>query len=215
MTKADAARMVAIIVTAYPNSDKFKNADSINATVNLWTSMFIDDSSEIVALAVQKHISTSKWPPSIAEIREIISEIQFPDIIPPDQAWLAVSDFIYANSEFFAGDLYKQLPPLVARAVESIGWLNLYDMNRSRYSGGRPGMARVAFMDQYKPMYEREKARAMLPNSITKQVDAIANSTSNGSYRLLEMQEASRRETENQYSQFFKLNKKRICGEAE
>lgn len=32
MTKADAARLVAIVVTAYPNFDKFKDAKAIEAT---------------------------------------------------------------------------------------------------------------------------------------------------------------------------------------
>ena len=55
MTKADAARLVAIVVTAYPNFDKFKDAKAIEATVNLWAMMFEQDESGIVALAVKKH----------------------------------------------------------------------------------------------------------------------------------------------------------------
>lgn len=54
MTKADAARLVAIVVTAYPNFDKFKDAKAIEATVNLWAMMFEQDESGIVALAVKK-----------------------------------------------------------------------------------------------------------------------------------------------------------------
>ena len=45
MTKADAARLVAIVVTAYPNFDKFKDAKAIEATVNLWAMMFEQDES--------------------------------------------------------------------------------------------------------------------------------------------------------------------------
>lgn len=68
MTKADAARLVAIVVTAYPNFDKFKDAKAIEATVNLWAMMFEQDESGIVALAVKKHIATTNgrraWPKS-------------------------------------------------------------------------------------------------------------------------------------------------------
>lgn len=84
MTKADAARLVAIVVTAYPNFDKFKDAKAIEATVNLWAMMFEQDESGIVALAVKKHIATNKWPPSVAEVREIMLEIQHPELIEPD-----------------------------------------------------------------------------------------------------------------------------------
>ena len=142
MTKADAARLVAIVVTAYPNFDKFKDAKAIEATVNLWAMMFEQDESGIVALAVKKHIATNKWPPSVAEVREIMLEIQHPELIEPDKAWLAVSDLMYSAGQFNHGDLSHQLPPLVARAVESIGWTSLWEMHRSAYIGGKSSQKR-------------------------------------------------------------------------
>ena len=148
MTKKDAAQLVAIVVTAYPNYDKFKDADSVKATVSLWAMMFEDVDAPLVALAVKKHIATSKWPPSVAELREILLEIVHPDLIAPDQAWLAVSDLLYSVGEFNHGDLKRQLPPLVARAVEAIGWSNLWEMHRGHWGGSKPGMDRVAVMQQ-------------------------------------------------------------------
>ncbi len=87
MTKADAARLVAIVVTAYPNFDKFKDAKAIEATVNLWAMMFEQDESGIVALAVKKNTlqqtnGRRAWP----KIREIMLEIQHPELIEPDKA---------------------------------------------------------------------------------------------------------------------------------
>lgn len=193
MTKADAARLVAIVATAYPNFDKFKNDDSIKSTVSLWAMMFASDDGAVVGLAVQKHIATSKWPPSVAELREIMLEIQHPELIDPDKAWLAVSDLLYTEGQNNHGDLYKQLPPLVARAVESIGWGNLWEMHRSYCAGGKPGMDRVAFMQQYTPMFEREKQRAMTPEYINKQIDRAAASIPDNSRDLLEARETERR----------------------
>ena len=86
MTKADAAKLVAIVVTAYPNYDKFRDEAAVTATVNLWATIFQADDGRIVALALNKHIATSKWPPSVAEIRELMLEIQHPELIPPEQA---------------------------------------------------------------------------------------------------------------------------------
>lgn len=194
MTKADAAKLVAIVVTAYPNYDKFRDEAAVTATVNLWATIFQADDGRIVALALNKHIATSKWPPSVAEIRELMLEIQHPELIPPEQAWLAVSDLLYTSGEYNYGDLYHQLPPLVARSVEAIGWGNLYEMHRSCYRGGKPGMDRVAFMDIYKPMYEREKQRAMTPEGLTSQIDAVASAIPDKGQRLLADREQARRE---------------------
>lgn len=196
MTKADAARLVAIVVTAYPNFDKFKDAKAIEATVNLWAMMFEQDESGIVALAVKKHIATNKWPPSVAQIREIMLEIQHPELIEPDKAWLAVSDLMYSAGQFNHGDLSRQLPPLVARAVESIGWTSLWEMHRSAYIGGKPGMDRVAFMQQYTPMYEREKSRNMTPAQLTEKIDNAAGSLPDKGQRLIEYRESERRRKE-------------------
>lgn len=200
MTKADAARLVALLIAAYPNYDKFKDADAIEATTNLWAMMFEDDNSGIVGLALKKHMATSKWPPSVAEIREIMLEIQHPELIPPDTAWLAVSDLIYEEGQHNHGNIYQQLPPLIARAVESIGWCNLWEMHRSCYAGGKPGMDRVAFMQQYTPMFEREKQRAMTPEAINSKIDTAAATLPGNVRPLLESREAARRKQEGMYA---------------
>lgn len=194
MNKADAARLVAIVVTAYPNFDKFKDEQAVKSTTNLWASMFADDDGRIVALAINKHIATCKWPPSVAELREIMLEIQRPDLIPPDKAWAAVSDLLHTVGEYNHGDLQRQLPPLVARAVETIGWGNLWEMHRSYCVGGKPGMDRVAFVQQYGPMYEREKQRAMTPEGITAQIDRASAALPDKGQKLLETREQDRRE---------------------
>lgn len=197
MTKADAAKLVAFVVTAYPNYDKFRDEAAVTATVNLWATIFQADDGRIVALALNKHIATSKWPPSVAEIRELMLEIQHPELIPPEQAWLAVSDLLYTSGEYNHGALYHQLPPLVARSVEAIGWGNLYEMHRSYCRGGKPGMDRVAFMDIYKPMYEREKQRAMTPEGLISQINAVASAIPDKGQRLLADRERARREHDN------------------
>lgn len=194
MTKADAAKLVAIIVTAYPNFDKFKDAQEITSTVNLWATMFSDEDARIVGLAIKKHIATNKWPPSVAELREIMLEIQHPELIAPDQAWAAVSDYMETTGQYNYERLECELPPLVARAVEVIGYHNLYDMNRGTYGNNSPGIARVAFMQQYTAMYNREKARAMTPAEITATIDAIAGALPDKGQSLLEKREKSRRE---------------------
>lgn len=172
MTKADAAKLVAIVITAYPNFDKFKNAEAVQATVNLWAMMFENDDGALVALAVKKHIATNKWPPSVAEIREIMLEMTAPDLIPPDIAWQKVAVLFDELSQYSGRKQYQpRLPPLVCSAVDAIGWTHLRSLHRDAYIGEKAGLDRVAFMQQYTPMYERERRRAMTPNGITTQID--------------------------------------------
>ena len=60
-------------------------------------------------------------------------------------------------------------------------------------------MDRVAFMDIYKPMYEREKQRAMTPQNLTAQIDAVAAALPDKGQHLLADREQDRRDKEEQY----------------
>lgn len=186
MTRSDAAKLMGIIVLAYPNYDKFKDEKQVKATVDLWATMFSEDDAGIVGLAVKKHIATNKWPPSVAELRELMLEMTAPDLIAPDQAWLAVSDFIKLHGEHLYGEPRDSLPTLIARVVESIGYHNLYEMNCGSYRGSKPGMARTAFMSLYEQLYERERNRAMTPGYVTQQIDKTAMRLSTGERAAIE-----------------------------
>lgn len=174
MTKTDAAKLVAIMVAAYPNYDKFKNAEAVQATVNLWAMMFATDDGGLVGLAVKKHIATSKWPPSVAEIRELMLEMTSPDLIPPDMAWAEVATAIRELSAYAERSEYEErLPPLVCRAADAVGWEHLRSLHRDAYVGEKAGMDRLAFLQQYTPMYERERRRAMTPEGIEVKIDRL------------------------------------------
>lgn len=198
MTRADAAKLIAIIVMAYPNFDKFRDDEHVKGVVNMWATMFSEDEPGIVGLAVKKHISTSKWPPSVAEIREIMVEIQRPDLIPPDQAWAAVEDLMDTVGEYNHGELHQQLPAMIARAVENCGgYSTIYHLRKEAYNGGRAGLDRLTFVQQYTPMYEREKSGAMCGKALRQAIDGVtAQIQSPERLRLQELTDERRREEE-------------------
>lgn len=193
MTRAEAAELVTVIVAAYPNFDKFKNPQEVRNYVELLTIMFAAEPGGAVGLAVKKHIATSKWPPSIAEIRELMLETQHPEIIPPDLAWAAVSDLMFTFKRFQWEEVKKRLPALVARCVEIIGWQQLCDMHHADESGKHAGIDRVAFMKQYEPMYGRAKREAMTPPQVAVKITGEQAALPDTSYRLIESAEAGRR----------------------
>ena len=57
-------------------------------------------------------------------------------------------------------------------------------------------MDRVAFMQQYTPMYEREKSRSMTPAQLTEKIDNAAGSLPDKGQRLIEYRESERRRKE-------------------
>lgn len=199
MTKKETISLFSILIAAYPNFDKFKDDNQVEGMVNMWAMMFADDDSAIVGLAVKKHIMTSKWPPSIAEIRELMADITHPDLIPPDQAWNAVADLLYAENEYSDAP-HQRLPPLIAQAVDAIGgWSTLYRLHCGSHRGGKDGMDRVAFMDLYRPAYERARADACCSTSLLGGINTIRQQLTNGGLAQLEAAHQKRQEQKDFY----------------
>jgi len=206
VTKKETISLFAILIAAYPNFDKFKDDNQIESMVNMWASLFADDDSGIVGLAVKKHIMTNKWPPSIAEIREIMADITHPDLIPPDQAWAAVGDLLYAVGEQNHGDAHRDLPPLIAQTVDAIGWHTLYQLHRGSYGGNKDGMDRVAFMDLYRPAYERARQEACCSPSLLGNINNVKKQLTTGGLAQLEAAKTRREKKELEHSRIFQLD---------
>lgn len=170
MNKQETIQIVTLIVGSYPAAGDLKKEETVKAMVVSWSAAFRDDDPQLVGIAVQKHIALNKWPPSVAEIRSQMVAISHPELVPPDVAWAAVSDILYANSGF-SDHPYSTLPPLIVRCIEAIGWHNLREMHRGVYGDSKPGMDRVMFLQQYTPMYERERDKAQLPETLAAQCE--------------------------------------------
>ena len=77
MNKKEATQVLAILKAAYPNSYKNITADEVQGIVSVWSIQFADMSADIVLMALNKAISTCKYPPSVAEVKEKISSIHW------------------------------------------------------------------------------------------------------------------------------------------
>lgn len=183
-----AAKLVKICVTAYPNSDKFQNDEAVANTVILWANYFADDDWGNVALALQKHIATSKWVPSIAEIRELIVEITRPDLIPPDEAWALVNNWLHNTSEHGGEDVHRLFPTILADTIEACGGKSkLWALMRQQYGyNGKAGLDKLTFMQLYEPKYLREKQQAMTPQRVVAGIETTQKRLDNPEYRKLD-----------------------------
>ena len=191
MKKAELLDIVTVIVMSYP--DRFKE-ESIQGMVTAWYAFFKDDDKTAVELAVMKHIASNKWPPSIAEIRGAMAEMLHPELIPPDVAWTAVADVMHGVDEWGWGR--PKFPPLIERVVETIGWGHLKELSRGSYAGNKDGLDRVAFMDLYKPAYERALQAATLPAALSATMSKVRQLHPETDSFLLEAQNIRRKEDE-------------------
>lgn len=77
MTKKEALQILAILKAAYPNSYKGMSAEEASGTVSIWHMQFSDMPIDIVLMAIHKLISSSKFPPTVAEVKDKISSLHW------------------------------------------------------------------------------------------------------------------------------------------
>lgn len=107
---------------AYP---KFYNnllQEQRKLTVDLWTKMLSDVTAEEVTLAVNKIIATSEWPPTIAEVRKVISEIQKGSAKEAGEAWGEVSAAIRKFGYLREKEALESMSEETRKAVEFMNW---------------------------------------------------------------------------------------------
>lgn len=154
MTKPEAAKCVAILVAAYPG--KFESTTEI---INVWQMMFAEQPYKAVSTAIAMHVKTStdKWPPAIGEINALLTKPDYPTAM---EAWGEVRKKIgvigYLGKPEFTH-------PLIAFAVEAMGWQTLCDMTNS-------DVTRSNFIKLYDAQCQRGTARMALGRSDKREI---------------------------------------------
>lgn len=143
MTQVETAMVIKILEGAY---HKVFDEDQVKA----YTVMLEDIPFELAKQAVAKLIKTSKWLPTIAEIREAALELVDP--LPPVD--LAYEEARQAARSFtpYAPGSYEFSHPLIRKAVDIIGLETL------AYSE-QPSIVAAQFRSVYERLREAESAR--------------------------------------------------------
>lgn len=77
MNRTEAAKILAVLTAAYPNAYKNLSPDEANGVVSIWAIQFADTPVDIVFMALNKAISSCKYPPTISEIKARLSAMHW------------------------------------------------------------------------------------------------------------------------------------------
>lgn len=75
MNTKEAAQVLAILKSAYPNSYKSITPETASGTISIWAVQFADIPADVVLIAVNKWIATNVFPPSIHEVKNKIGSL--------------------------------------------------------------------------------------------------------------------------------------------
>ena len=169
MTKADTAKLLTIIIKAYPSSRLQADDD----TLNLWHEMLSDLPVEIAASSTKALISTLRFPPTIADIRESVarSMAEARGELTPGEEWgrvLAAVRKYGDNDERQVQRAREALGDDLWEAVRLIGgWAYLCNTDDD------VSTISAQFERRYKAMQEQAKYRVQVPQAVQDHLKAL------------------------------------------
>jgi hypothetical protein len=113
MTPPEAAKLVATLSAAYPRA-----AVTVE-TSRVYERMLADLDFDVATKAVARVIATSRFLPTIAEIRIAAAEVEHGPVRVGGEAW---GDVGFAIRRFGARETPRLLDPVAAQCVRLLGW---------------------------------------------------------------------------------------------
>jgi hypothetical protein len=136
----------------YHHALRDMTAEQISDLQVLWCELLRDVDGELLRAAALQHASTSKWFPTVAELREAAADIVSPNHrMTAMEAWGEVARQIRSVGSWGKP---RFTSPLICRLVDDMGWLNLC-------TGDMPGADRARFIEGYNALLLREKRETM------------------------------------------------------
>ncbi len=160
--------------SAYPSPNFLPDADS----VKIWYQLLSDIDYEAANVAIQKHIMVSKFPPTIAEIREQTVSVTVGDKPIWSDGWEEVLRAIRKFGMYREGEALESMTEITRQAVKRLGFKEIC-MSENLMAD------RANFRQIFEQLAEREQANKQIPVKVLNLIGEIQKKQQN----LLEAKE--------------------------
>lgn len=170
MDKKEFIKIVAAIKTAYPSS----NVLSDEAAIDLWFTLLSEHPYTVVQAATLEHISTGKFPPSIADIREKCTGYMQIPVGDWSEAWETVLKAIRKYGYMQEVEALESMDELTRTCLKRLGYQNIC-MSENITAD------RANYREIYEAESKRRKENAKIPKQLQTQkqqmIEQIIDST--------------------------------------
>ncbi len=153
MTKPEVAKLVAVLMASYPNN-KFTTETS-----HIYERMLADLDYPAASAAVEQLLASSKWIPTVAEIRERVVSLHRGEVLVGGEAWGLVLEAIGRYGRYrVPGVDFQFSDATTAECVSALNWRELCDSEN-------PQADRARFVELYDRLAARNR-RAQLTDGL-------------------------------------------------
>lgn len=148
MNEKEFATLSMAIRTYYPKENILPNKEAMQ----LWFRELQDIPFPVAEASLRKWVSTNKWSPSIADIRELSANVQNGDIPDWGEGWEEVQRAIRKHGMYNVKGAMDSFTPLTRQVVERLGFRNICVSEN-------PMAERANFRQCYEILAKREQTR--------------------------------------------------------
>lgn len=171
MKREEFASIVAAIKAHYQmNRDMFNDENVIET----WYQHLKDIDYKTLQISTSKWVMMSRYPPTVADLREMAQDVQYGELPDWSSEWLKVLEAISYYGQYREQEALASLNDITRTVVSRMGFKNLCWSEE-------PSVDRANFRNIYCALAEREKKERMLSAPIRK---AIQNAQESRRERL-------------------------------
>lgn len=146
--------------TFLPDADAF----------NVWFSLLGDLDYTVLNAAIQKYMLTNKFPPTIADLRELATTICAGDVPDWGEGWEKVLKAIRFYGYMRETEAMQSFDELTQTCVKRLGWRNLCMSENNNQD-------RANFRMIYEQLAERQKKESVLPVALNNTIKLLNQNT--------------------------------------
>ena len=165
MDKREFAILADAIRTYYPKENILPNKEAMA----LWYRELQDIPMPVAETALRKWVSTNKWSPSIAELREMAATVKNGEIPDWGEGWEQVCKAIRKYGSYEPRKALDSLDPITRQCVERLGFKNLC-------MSENPTADRANFRQCYEVIAKREQTRQQIALPLLETISQIQTS---------------------------------------
>lgn len=152
MDKKEFSTFAMALRTYYPKEQILPNQQAME----LWYRELQDIPYAVAEAGLRKWVSTNKWSPTIADIREMTSEVQHGNIADWGEGWEQVIMAIRKYGSYRIPEAMESFDPITRQCVERLGFRNIC-MSENIAAD------RANFRMMYEQIAERKKKESQMP----------------------------------------------------
>ncbi|WP_026676753.1 replicative helicase loader/inhibitor [Fictibacillus gelatini] len=166
MNRKEIINLLAIATANFPSMQE----KDMKPTAILWEKALNDIDYNIAEKALLKVLSTSKFFPTISEIREAAADLTQPRTLDAMEAWGLIVEAIRRYGLYNPGKAMESLPDEVVEMVKQFTW-------RELCLSENPETLRAQFRMAWETRSKRQKELKALPTDIRQMIEGFTDKT--------------------------------------